>query len=288
MKLIRFGEIGHEKPGVQLPDGTRLDASSLGEDYNETFFETGGLERLSQWLLEKADSAPRVPNHVRLGCPVGRPSKIICVGLNYRDHAQETGADIPTEPVIFYKATTAICGPNDTVIIPKNSEKTDWEVELALVIGKKTRYVEEADALDYIAGYMLHNDFTERAFQFERGGQWLKGKCSDTFAPMGPFLATRNEIPDPHNLPMWLTVNGKMMQNSHTSNLIFGVPFLVSYISQFMTLLPGDIISTGTPGGVGFGQKPPVYLRPGDIVELGVEGLGTSRQVMQAYAFSAE
>jgi 2-keto-4-pentenoate hydratase/2-oxohepta-3-ene-1,7-dioic acid hydratase in catechol pathway len=215
---------------------------------------------------------------------VARPSKIVCIGLNYVDHCLETNAPIPTEPVLFFKSTTALCGPNDNVVIPKNSVKTDWEVELAFVIGKKASYVEEADALDYVAGYCLHNDYSEREFQLERGGQWAKGKGCDTFAPLGPFLATTDEVDDVNNLKMWLTVNGKTYQNSNTLNLVFKIPFLVHYLSQFMTLLPGDVISTGTPPGVGLGIKPePVYVKPGDVIELGIEGLGTSKQTAVAY-----
>jgi 2-keto-4-pentenoate hydratase/2-oxohepta-3-ene-1,7-dioic acid hydratase in catechol pathway len=215
---------------------------------------------------------------------VARPSKIICIGLNYTDHAIETDLPIPEEPVIFFKSTSALCGPFDNLIIPKNSTKTDWEVELAFVIAKKASYVEEKDAMDYVAGYCLHNDYSERTFQLERGGQWSKGKSCDTFAPLGPYLATTDEISDVNNLPMWLTVNGKKFQNSNTSNLVFKIPHLVHYISQFMTLFPGDVVSTGTPPGVGLGIKPePVYIKPGDVIELGIEGLGTSKQVAVAY-----
>jgi len=215
---------------------------------------------------------------------VARPSKIICIGLNYVDHCRETNAPIPKEPIIFFKSTTSLCGPNDDLIIPKNSEKTDWEIELAFVVGKKASYVEEADALDYVAGYALLNDYSERAFQIEMGGQWAKGKGCDTFAPLGPFLATQDEIADVNNIPMWLTVNGTQFQNSNTSNLVFKIPFLLHYLSQFMTLLPGDIISTGTPPGVGLGIKPnPIYLKAGDIIELGMDGLGSSKQLAVAY-----
>src|SRR4029078_1392426 len=207
----------------------------------------------------------------------------ICIGLNYADHAKETGATPPPEPVIFMKSTTALCGPFDDVVIPKNSKKTDWEVELAIVIGKKASYVEESEALNYVFGYCLHNDLSEREFQLERNGQWVKGKSCDTFAPLGPFLATQDEIADVNNLNLWLKVNGQMMQNGNTSNFIFKIPFLVSYLSQFMTLLPGDVISTGTPAGVGLGMNPQVYLKPGDVVELGIDGLGTSKQNVKAY-----
>ena len=214
---------------------------------------------------------------------MARPSKIICIGLNYADHARETNATLPKEPIIFFKASTALCGPNDDVIIPKNSTKTDWEVEMAVVIGKKAQYIDEENALNYVAGYCLHNDYSEREFQLERGGQWVKGKSADTFAPLGPFLATPNELQDVDNLDCWLSVNGKKLQNSNTRELVFKVPALVAYLSQFMTLLPGDVISTGTPAGVGLGFNPPVYLKPGDIVKLGIDGLGTSKQVARAY-----
>ena len=283
MKLIRFGEINKEKTGIVLRD-KYYDTSSFGEDYNEQFFETDGLNRLKKFTEEKKDSLPELSKDIRLGSPVARPSKIICIGLNYADHARETKANIPTEPIIFFKATTALCGPYDNVIIPKNSEKTDWEVELAVVIGKKTSYVDESEAMNYVAGYCLHNDLSERAFQLERNGQWVKGKSCDTFAPLGPFLATPDEIADVNNLRLWLTVNGQKMQDGNTSNFIFKLPFIVSYLSQFMTLLPGDVISTGTPAGVGLGFDPPVYLKDGDVVELGIDGLGTSKQNVRAYA----
>lgn len=282
MKLIRFGQPGAEKPGLIL-EGERYDASAFGEDYNEHFFATDGLNRLADWLATNPN-LPAVPADIRLGSCIGRPSKIVCVGLNYADHARETNAKIPTEPIIFFKATTALSGPNDEVVIPKNSVKTDWEVELAVVIGKKATYVDENEALDYVAGYCLHNDYSEREFQLERGGQWVKGKSADTFAPLGPFLATKDEISAVDDLPCWLSVNGQLLQNSNTSNLIFKIPQLVSYISQFMTLLPGDVISTGTPAGVGLGFNPPIYLKPGDVVELGIEGLGEQKQVALAYA----
>lgn len=282
MKLIRFGEAGKEKPGI-LIDEKRFDVSSIVTDYNEAFFEENGLEKLKK-ALESNPELPEVDANIRLGSPVARPSKIICIGLNYVDHCLETNAPIPAEPIIFFKSTTSLCGPNDNLIIPKNSEKTDWEIELAFVVGKKASYVEEAEALDYVAGYALLNDYSERAFQIERGGQWAKGKGSDTFAPLGPFLATQDEIEDVNNIPMWLTVNGKKFQNSNTSNLVFKIPFLVHYLSQFMTLLPGDIISTGTPPGVGLGIKPePIYLKAGDVVELGMDGLGSSKQHAVAY-----
>ncbi|MEQ8218881.1 MAG: fumarylacetoacetate hydrolase family protein [Arenibacter sp.] len=284
MKLIRFGEVGKEKPGVQLENGTRLDVSAYGRDYNEDFFGTDGLAQLKAWLANNESSCPKVDNSVRLGAPLVRPSKIVCVGLNYAKHAAESGMAVPKEPVLFFKATSAIVGPNDDVIIPKGSEKTDWEVELAVVIGKKASYVSEADALDHVAGYVLHNDYSERAFQIEREGQWVKGKSCDTFAPVGPFIATKDEIKDPNNLHLWLKLNGETVQDSSTSDFIFNVQKVVSYISQFMTLLPGDIISTGTPFGVGLGFNPPKYLKAGDVVELGIEGLGSSKQTAKAYS----
>lgn len=283
MKLIRHGQPGQEKPGVLLHDAP-YDVAALGEDYTEAFFANDGLTRLAQFVRDNEGRLPAVPAGARLGSPVARPSKIVCVGLNYADHARETGATPPAEPVLFLKSTTALVGPHDAIIIPKNSTKTDWEVELAVVIGRQASYVAEADAHQYIAGYALHNDVSEREFQLERSGTWDKGKGCDTFAPVGPFLATPDEIGDVNNLRLWLSVNGQIMQDGSTADLIFRIPYLVSYISQFMTLLPGDIISTGTPAGVGLGLKPPVYLKPGDVVELGIDGLGTSRQELRAYA----
>lgn len=283
MKLIRFGEINNEKTGVIL-NNEYVDTSSFGEDYDERFFDTGGLKRLEEFLESIGHKLPKIPAGARLGSPVARPSKIICIGLNYADHAKETKASTPTEPIIFFKSTSALAGPYDEVTIPKNSHKTDWEVELAVVIEKKVSYADEAEAIDAVAGYCLHNDLSERAFQIERGGQWVKGKSCDTFAPLGPFLATKDEIADVNNLRIWLSVNGKKMQDSNTSNLIFKIPFIVSYISQFMTLLPGDIISTGTPAGVGLGMDPQVYLKDGDVMELGIDGLGTSKQEVKNYA----
>lgn len=284
MKLIRFGNPGQEKPGLLLDNGRRIDASGFGQDYDEAFFGGDGLERLAAWAAENAETAPVVDDAVRLGPPLTRPSKIVCIGLNYADHAKESGADIPKEPILFFKATSAIVGPNDSLVIPKGSVKTDWEVELAFVIGKKASYVSEENAFDHVAGYVLHNDYSEREWQLERGGQWVKGKSCDTYAPIGPFIATRDEIPDPQNLKLWLKLNGELIQNSSTQQMIFGIRTLVSYVSQFMTLLPGDVITTGTPPGVGLGFKPPKFLQPGDVVELGVEGLGSSRQVAQAWA----
>jgi 2,4-didehydro-3-deoxy-L-rhamnonate hydrolase len=282
MKLIRFGAAGKEKPGVIIND-VKYDASAFGEDYNEAFFESDGLSRLKKFVEMNNGKLPQVADGERLGSPVARPSKIVCVGLNYAKHARETNAPIPTEPILFFKSTTALVGPNDDIIIPRDSVKTDWEVELAFVIGKKASYVTEETANEYIAGYCLHNDVSEREFQLERGGTWDKGKGCDTFAPIGPFLATPDEVGDVNKLRLWLKVNDKMMQDGNTDDLIFNVPFLVSYISRFMTLLPGDIISTGTPAGVGLGFNPPVFLKPGDVVELGIEGLGVSKQKVLAY-----
>jgi len=282
MKLIRYTENGHIKTGVVI-DNKQYDTSSFGEDYNELFFTTSGIARLQDYIKSMGSNLPEAATGIKLESPVARPSKIICIGLNYADHARETGATPPPEPVIFMKATTALCGPFDDIVIPKNSKKTDWEVELAVVIGKKASYVEEANAMDYVAGYCLHNDVSEREFQIERSGTWDKGKGCDTFAPMGPWLVTKDEIADTNNLRLWLTVNGKKMQDGTTANLIFKIPFLIAYTSQFMTLLPGDIISTGTPAGVAMGMNPQPYLQPGDVVELGIDGLGTAKQVLKAY-----
>ena len=283
MKLIRAGKPGQERPGVIDSAGNWLDVSAFGEDYDEAFFVSDGIQRLSAWLEHHAPACPPIPEDTRLGPPLRRPSKIVCVGLNYAAHARESGMAVPSEPVLFFKATSAICGPNDNLVIPRGSRKTDWEVELGVVIGKQASYVEEKDAMDHVAGYVLHNDYSERAFQLEQGGQWVKGKSCDTFAPIGPWLASPEEIPDPHKLELWLKVNGELMQQSTTADLIFGIPHLISYISRFMSLLPGDLISTGTPFGVGLGLTPPRYLKPGDVVELGIEGLGTARQKAIAY-----
>ena len=280
MKLIRFGEAGKEKTGVII-NNKRFDTSAFGEDYDERFFETNGLERLAEFI--NTSNLLHVSDDTRLGCPIGRPSKIVCIGLNYSDHARETNATPPPEPVIFLKSTTAIVGPNDDIVIPKDSVKTDWEVELALVIGKKASYVDESEAMDYLAGYVLHNDVSEREFQLERSGTWDKGKGCDTFAPIGPFLATPDEIEDPHNLRLWLKLNGKLMQDGNTANFIFNIPHLIAYTSRFMTLLPGDVISTGTPAGVGLGMKPNLYLKPGDVIELGIDGLGSASQKLVPY-----
>ena len=278
MKLIRFGDTKLERPGVLVENGMRLDVSALVSNYDEAFFASDGLQRLKDWLQENAGSLPTVPPSARLGPPIGRPSKIVCIGLNFRDHARESKMEIPKEPVLFFKATSSLVGPNDDLVIPRAGKKVDWEVELAVVIGKQGSYIERASALDYVAGYVLHNDYSERAFQLERSGQWVKGKSADTFAPMGPFLATQDEIPDITRLGMWLRVNGAFRQRSSTSEMIFDVPTLVSYVSEFMTLLPGDVISTGTPAGVGLGMTPPQYLKAGDMVELGIDSLGESRQ----------
>lgn len=283
MKLIRFGEMGKEKPGL-LIDDIRYDVSPFIQDYNENFFENDGMQQLQKIIAGHKNDLKLVDKNIRWGSPVARPSKIICIGLNYVDHAKETNAPIPKEPIIFFKSSTALCGPYDDLIIPKNSTKTDWEIELAFVVGKKASYVEEHHAIDYVAGYCLHNDYSEREFQLERGGQWDKGKGCDSFAPLGPFLATPDEISDVNNLNMWLTVNEKTYQKSNSSNLIFKIPFLVHYLSQFMTLLPGDVVSTGTPPGVGLGIKPePVYIKTNDVIELGMDGLGSQKQRAKNY-----
>ncbi len=282
MKLIRFGKAGSEKPGIF--DGSKTwDVSGFGEEYDQHFFGTDGPARLKKWLDEHLDSCPEVADDERLGTPLANPSKIICIGLNYALHAKESGLEIPTTPIIFSKATSAICGPFDDVVIPKGSEKTDWEVELAIVIGKKASYVSEEDAMNHVAGYVVHNDVSERAFQLEHGGQWVKGKSCDTFAPLGPWMVTADEIEDPNNLKLWLKLNGETMQDSTTADFVFNAQHLVSYLSQYMSLLPGDIISTGTPSGVGLGLNPPRYLKPGDVMELGIEGLGVARQKAVAY-----
>ena len=282
MKLIRKGQPGEELPGLILKDGREVETSGFGEDYDEVFFETDGLQRLQEWVKENESGLPIFPEDERYGAPIARPSKIVCIGLNFDDHAAESGMDIPEEPVLFFKASSAFCGPNDDLILPRGGDKTDWEVELAFVVGKKASYVDEKDAMHHLAGYALHNDYSERAFQLERSGQWVKGKSCDTFAPFGPFLATPDEIEDVNNLKMWLKVNGETMQSSNSSNLHYKIPFLLSYVSQFMTLLPGDIISTGTPPGVGLGMDPPVYLKAGDLVELGIDQLGSSAQKVVA------
>lgn len=283
MKLIRFGALGKEKIGVQI-DGVNYDASAFGGDYNEQFFAEDGLARLEEFVKANRGELIEVPQDERIGAPFARPSKIVCIGLNYMDHAKETNAPIPAEPIIFMKSTTSLIGPYDHVMIPKDSVKTDWEVEFCIVIGKKASYVEEHEALDYVAGYVLHNDVSEREYQLERGGTWDKGKGCDTFAPMGPFMATKEEIKDINNVRIWLKVNGKTYQDGNTKDLIFSIAHVVSYVSRFMTLLPGDVISTGTPAGVGLGFNPPIYLKPGDVIELGADGLGESRQTVVAYS----
>jgi 2,4-didehydro-3-deoxy-L-rhamnonate hydrolase len=284
MKLIRFGLPRKEKPGVIAADGSWRDVSAFTGDYTEEFFESDGPARLSRWLNQQNGALPEISKTTRLGSPIARPNKIVCIGLNFVDHAKEAGMDLPKEPILFFKATSAMVGPNDALVLPRGGDKTDWEVELAVVIGKTARYVSQDDAMNHVAGYCLHNDYSERAFQLERSGQWVKGKSCDTFAPLGPFVATQDEVSDVNALRMWLRVNGQTKQESTTTNLAFKVPHLVSYISQFMTLQPGDVISTGTPPGVGMGFKPPQFLKAGDVVELGIEGLGEQRQtVLAAY-----
>lgn len=287
MKLIRSGPPGLETPGILLDDGTRVDAATFARDFDEAFFAGDGLFELGRWLATDGARAPRLDPAARLGPPLARPSKIVCIGLNFRDHAVESGQPLPAEPVIFFKSTTALSGPNDDVVIPRGGTKLDWEVELAVVVGRRACGVARGEALAHVAGYALHNDYSERSFQLERGGQWVKGKSADTFAPLGPVLATVDDIPDPQQLPMWLAVNGARVQDSHTSQMLFDVATLVSYVSEFMTLLPGDVISTGTPAGVALGMKPePRYLQPGDVVELGIDGLGTQRQRVTRHSSS--
>lgn len=277
MKLIRFGQPELEKPGLLLEDGRYIDVSDVIPDYDESFFASGQVRELHEYL-DTADGYRLVDPATRLGPPLARPSKLICVGLNYAGHARETGADIPKEPVLFFKSTTAICGPNDDLLIPPGSVKTDYEVELAIVIGQKASYVPLDKANDYIFGYCLHNDYSEREFQLERGGQWVKGKSCDSFAPLGPYILTKEEMPDPQNLRLWTKLNGEMVQDSSTADMVFGVHFLVHYISQFMTLLPGDVITTGTPFGVGMGKKPQRFVSQGDVIEIGIDLLGSSKQ----------
>jgi 2-keto-4-pentenoate hydratase/2-oxohepta-3-ene-1,7-dioic acid hydratase in catechol pathway len=279
MKLLRYGEAGSEKPGLLDADGTIRDLSAHVADIAGTALHPATLEMLSR-LDPK--SLPAVSGSPRMGACVAGTGKFICIGLNYSDHAAETGATVPSEPIIFMKASSAIVGPDDDVLIPRGSVKTDWEVELGVVIGKTAKYVSEDDALDYVAGYCVSHDVSERAFQAERQGQWTKGKSCDTFGPIGPWLVTKDEVADPQNLKMWLTVNGKTMQNGSTKTMVYGVKYLVSYLSQFMSLHPGDIISTGTPPGVGLGMKPPVFLKAGDVVELGIEGMGQQKQTFRA------
>jgi 2,4-didehydro-3-deoxy-L-rhamnonate hydrolase len=278
MKLIRFGEKGEERPGIRLADDRDIDVSAFGEDYTAEFFDGNGIQRLSGWLREHGENCPVVAEGTRLGAPLKKPGKIVCIGLNFKDHAEESGMEPPSEPIIFFKATTALCGPNDNLVIPRGSQKTDWEVELAVIIGKKASYIEASEAYDHVAGYTLLNDYSERTYQLEMGGQWVKGKSCDSFAPLGPVIATPDEIEDVNKLGMWLKVNGEQKQNGTTANFYFDVAHIVSYLSRFMTLEAGDVISTGTPAGVGLGFKPPQYLKPGDVVELGIDGLGSSSQ----------
>lgn len=286
IKLFRFGDIGKEKPGAITSDGKHVDVSSFGEDYNETFFGSDGIARLQKWLDKNKSRCPQVAGTARIASCVARPSKIVAIGLNYLAHVKEGGTPAPAEPVIFMKASTALSGPFDNVIIPRNSTKTDYEVELAIIISKKASYVSERDALTYVAGYSIINDYSEREWQLERpAGQWDKGKSADTFAPLGPYLVTPSEISNPNNLGIWLTVNGNKMQDANTRDMIFNVAQLISEVSKYMTLLPGDVIATGTPSGVGLGQKPPQYLKPGDVVELGIEKLGTQKQTLIAATF---
>jgi 2-keto-4-pentenoate hydratase/2-oxohepta-3-ene-1,7-dioic acid hydratase in catechol pathway len=275
MKLMRVGAPGAEKPAIQAADGTIRDLSAHVADIGGAAISPEGLKKIA---AIDVNSLPVVDASTRIGACVAGTGKFICIGLNYSDHAAETGATVPPEPIIFMKATSAIAGPNDNVLIPRGSEKTDWEVELAVIIGKTAKYVSEDEAMDYVAGYAVSDDVSERAFQTERSGQWTKGKSCDTFGPIGPWLVTRDEIPDPQNLKMWLTVNGQKMQDGSSSTMVYGVKYLVSYLSQFMSLHPGDVISTGTPPGVGMGLKPPRFLNDGDVVELGIEGLGTQKQ----------
>ncbi len=284
MKIFRFEKEGTISQGMVDKDGQKRDISSFGHDINEDFLHQNGLITLAEWAKKNLESCPIISEDITYSSCVARPSKIICIGLNYAKHAKESGMEAPKEPVVFFKSTTALCGPNENVIIPRNSYKTDWEVELAVIIGKKASYVTEANAMDYVAGYCLHNDYSERAFQLERSGQWVKGKSADSFAPLGPFFVTKDEVADPHNLHLWLDLNGKRMQDSSTADLIFNIPHIVSYLSEFMTLLPGDVISTGTPEGVGMGQKPQRYLVPGDVIKLGIDGLGEQEQTAVAYA----
>ena len=280
MKLLRLGEIGKEKPAVLLRDGVALDLASHVRDFDGPFFETGGLEELAR-VVARGGLREVKTDGVRIGAPIARPWKILGIGLNYADHAKESGMPIPPEPVVFMKASNTAVGPYDTVLIPRRAEKTDWEVELGVVIGRTARYIEDKEkALDYVAGYCVSNDVSERAFQLERGGSWDKGKSAETFNPLGPWLVTKDEIPDPQNLAMWLDVNGVRRQNGNTKTMIFDVKHLVWYLSQFMVLEAGDVITTGTPPGVGLGQKPsPIYLKPGDVMELEIQGLGRQKQV---------
>lgn len=280
MKLIRFGNPGSEKPGIML-NNKRLDASGHFTDWDRDFFNSGGLARLKA-LVDSGEELPEIAGDIRWASCLPRPGKVLCIGLNYSDHAKESGMAIPEEPILFQKGSNTVVGPYDTVLIPRGSEKTDWEVELGLVIGKDARYLNSVEeAADYIGGYCISHDISERAFQLERGGQWTKGKSCDTFNPLGPWMATADEITDPQNLRMKLSVNGQQMQNGTTETMIFDCAYLLYYLSQFMTLEAGDLISTGTPPGVGLGMKPPQYLKAGDVIELSIEGLGSQRQVCE-------
>ncbi|MFP6584795.1 MAG: fumarylacetoacetate hydrolase family protein [Candidatus Hydrogenedentota bacterium] len=280
MRLIRFGDAGSEKPGVVLSDGTRIDTSGFGQDYDETFFGGDAPIRLREWVDANGSSAPQVPETTRLGPPTTRPSKIVCIGLNYSDHAKESGMEVPDEPVIFFKASSSCCGPEDNLIMPRGGTKLDYEIELAYVIGKKASYVKQENAMDHVAGFCLHNDYSERAFQLETSGQWVKGKSCDTFAPLGPELVTPDEVHDYLNLDIWLKVNGEYRQNGSTSYMVYDVAYQIEMLSHYMTLLPGDVVSTGTPPGVGLGFDPPRYLNVGDVIEYGIEGLGTAQQTV--------
>jgi 2-keto-4-pentenoate hydratase/2-oxohepta-3-ene-1,7-dioic acid hydratase in catechol pathway len=290
-KLFRYGEPGNEKPAIEYPDGTRLDVSKFCNDFDEVFLSTDGVTRLQAWLTKNSKRCPQVPADERYGSCIARPSKIVAIGLNYIEHVQEgtsqseVSSTIPDEPIIFFKSTTALCGPFDNAIIPLNSRKMDWEVELAVIIGKKASYVSEADAMNYVAGYSIINDYSEREWQLEKdGNQWDKGKSADTFAPLGPYLILPQNLENPQELDLWLKVNGETRQQANTRDMIFNIPALISYISNHMTLLPGDVISTGTPSGVGNAQKPPVFLKEGDVVELGIEKLGIQKQNVVAYS----
>jgi 2-keto-4-pentenoate hydratase/2-oxohepta-3-ene-1,7-dioic acid hydratase in catechol pathway len=283
MRLIRFGDEGREEPGVLLADGRRIDASGEFLDYDEGFFGSGGMEALAEWVADGFPGGTEVDPLVRLGPPVQRPSKIVCVGQNYLEHAKEFGGDLPTEPVLFMKASSAWSGPHDDVIIPRGGTKMDYEVELALVIGRTASCIDELEAMDHVAGYSVFCDYSERSFQLETGGQWTKGKSADSFAPMGPWLVTGDEVTDPQKLRLWCKVNGELRQNSWTGDMMCSVRQLVAYISRFMTLLPGDVVATGTPAGVALGMSPPRYLQAGDFVECGIEGLGELAQRVVAH-----
>lgn len=283
MKLLRFGPFRHEKPGVELPDGSKKDLSAHFADWDSAFFGGDGVDRLRAIVKDSGKTLPNIPADTRLGSPIARPYKVLCIGLNYADHAAESGMPLPTEPILFQKTTNTVIGPNDDVLIPRGSQKADWEVELGVVIGKEAKYLaSEEEAKTHIAGYCLCNDVSERAFQLERGGQWTKGKSCDTFNPTGPYLVTPDDIPDPDNLPMTLSVNGERVQNGNTKTMVFKPAFLIHYLSQFLTLEPGDLISTGTPPGVGLGFKPPRYLKAGDVMELEIAGLGKQRQLCKS------